>query len=108
MSSSFYVEVAALLIMAAGAAYWLQAMGSKERARDAARRACERDQVQFLDDTVALTKVRLRRGESGGIVFYREFRFEFTSDGVYRYPGEVMMLGTRVLRCSLSPYRDWQ
>jgi len=109
MSTSFYIEVAALLAMVAAAAYWFQAMGSKERARDAARRACERDQVQFLDDTVALTKLRLRRGEAGGIVFYREFRFEFTSDGVYRYPGEVTMMGARVLRCSLAPYRTtWQ
>ena len=108
MSTSFYLEVAALLAMAAAAGYWLQAMGSKDRARAAARSVCERDQVQFLDDTVALAKLRLRRGEHGGIVFYREVRFEFTSDGAYRYPGMVTMLGARVLQCSLAPYRTWQ
>ncbi|MHB8534155.1 MAG: DUF3301 domain-containing protein [Sulfuricaulis sp.] len=106
MSTSFYFEVATLLIMAAAAGYWLQAMGSKERARAAARTACERDQVQFLDDTVALVKLRLRRNERGRIVFYREFRFEFTSDGAYRYPGTVTLMGARVVQCSLGPYRD--
>ena len=108
MPTSFYLEVAALLIMAAAAGYWLQAMGSKDRARAAARSACERDQVQFLDDSVALVKLRLRRGEHGGIVIYSEFSFEFTSDGAYRYPGLVTLMGARVLQCTLGPYRDWQ
>jgi hypothetical protein len=99
------VEIVVLFGLLALAGYGFAALRNKELARAAGQRACEQADVQFLDDTVELTKLRLRRGESGGLTWYREYRFEFTNDSAYRYRGQVTMLGRRVLRSTLEPYR---
>lgn len=99
------VEILVLFGLLALAGYWFTALRNKELARAAGQRTCEQADVQFLDDTVELRKLRLRRGESGGLVFYREYRFEFTNDGAQRYRGEITMLGRRVLRSTLEPFR---
>ena len=73
--------------------YWLDSMRVKEIARRAGRRACEQDHVMFLDDTVVLRKLRLRRNRSGHLVAWRRYDFEFTSDGSCRYRGNIEMTG---------------
>lgn len=82
--------------------FWLDGLRCKEIARAAGRHASEQAQVQFLDDTVELTKLRLRRGAQGRLVWYREYRFEFTRNGDYRIPGTIRMLGQRLTRLDLS------
>jgi hypothetical protein len=99
------VEILVLFGLVALAGYWFAALRNKELARAAGQRTCEQANVQFLDDTVELRKLRLRRGESGGLVLYREYRFEFTNDGAHRCRGEITMLGPRVLRLTLEPFR---
>ncbi len=85
--------------------YWLDAMRTKELARQAGRAACERDQLAFLDDTVVLQKIRLRRNQSGALVVWRGYDFEFSSDGSSRYKGSIDMLGKDVSRLFLEPHR---
>jgi hypothetical protein len=99
------IEILVLFGFLVLAGYWFAALRNKELARAAGQRACEQADVQFLDDTVELTRLRLRRGESGGLSLYREYRFEFTSDSTQRYHGQIMMLGPRVLRLTLEPFR---
>lgn len=96
------LEAGGLLGLAAAAGYWLEAMRSKELAREAGKRACRAADVQFLDDTVQLTRVRLRRDARGRLAFRREYRFEFTPDGVTRERGAVTLHGRRVLRLVLT------
>ncbi|UCH52839.1 MAG: DUF3301 domain-containing protein [Pseudomonadota bacterium] len=104
MISSFY-EVIAILALLAATGYWMAAIRSKEIARAAGRGACERAGVQFLDDTVELTRLRLRRDRVGRMAIYREYRFEFTSDGASRCRGELATSGNRVIRLTMEPYR---
>jgi hypothetical protein len=99
-------EVVALLALLAATAYWMAAIRSKEIARAAGRQACERAEVQFLDDTVELTRLRLRRDRDGRLAVFRQYRFEFTSDGATRYRGELAMAGRRVTQLTMEPYRD--
>lgn len=99
------VEILVLFGFLALAGYSFSALRNKELARAAGQRACEQADVQFLDDTVELTKLRLRRSEGGALVLYREYRFEFTNDSAHRYRGEITMLGRRVLRVTLEPFR---
>lgn len=101
-----FTEVFILVFVLGGAGYWYDAMRAKERAREAGRRRCDAAGVSFLDDTVSLTRLRLRRGEEGGTQLYREFRFEFASDGSARYGGQVALLGARVLSVEMEPYRE--
>jgi hypothetical protein len=85
--------------------YWWDTMQSKEAARAAGKHACNNAQVQFLDDTVALKNLWLRRGENGWWQVRRRFVFEFTSDGSCRYQGRIIVNGKRVSEVEMDPYR---
>ncbi|MBI1422857.1 MAG: DUF3301 domain-containing protein [Gammaproteobacteria bacterium] len=84
---------------------WWDGLGAKEVARENCKRVCRERDVLFLDDTVALARLRLRRGSDGNLRVYRRFHFEFTSDGEQRYQGYVDMLGNRVLHTEMEAYR---
>lgn len=97
------LDVITLFAVAVAGGYWFAATRAREIARRVGRRACEQADVQFLDDTVELTRVRLRRDERGQIVVYREYRFEFSHDGTDRNHGALAMLGRRVVSLKLAP-----
>ena len=96
------LDIAFLLALAGLLWYWLGAMRCKEIARAAGRHASQEAQAQFLDDTVELTKLRLRRDAHGRLAWHREYRLEFTRDGAYRIRGALTMLGQRVLSLDMS------
>ena len=93
-----------LLIMIGGIAYWLDAIRSKELAREAGRNACKKYELIFLDDSVVIKKVRLRRNTAGSMKLYREYQFEFSSDGAYRYKGDISMIGKYVKNINMDAY----
>ncbi len=97
------LDLVAFLSFAALAWYWVDALRAKETARAAGLRACQQAEAQFLDDTVELTKLRLRRDARGQLAVYREYRFDFTRNHDYRLHGEMAMLGRRVVRLVLEP-----
>ena len=94
-----------ILLISAVIWYWLDGMKAKEIARQRGHDACTEANVVFLDDTVAISKVRLKRNPMGQMSWNREFIFEFTSDGEYRYHGEITMLGKRILNVNMDAYR---
>lgn len=98
-------EIASLLLLAAAAWFWQQALRSKEIARAAGKTACDRSGVQFLDDTVELTQLRWRRDADGVLRVYRRYRFEFAADGSRRWRGELALLGAKVLFVEMEPFR---
>lgn len=100
-----YDDFFLLLALVTAALYWWNAMRSKELARSFGRRTCDREGLQFLDDTVVLTRVRPRRNRGGQWVFQREYRFEFASDGGRRYDGHLILLGNQLQQITLEPYR---
>lgn len=89
-------ELLALLVFAALVWFWLDGMTAREIAVNAARNACQSDGLQFLDDTVAFARLRLRRNAHGQLVPLRTYRFEFSDSGDNRLRGTVEMLGRRV------------
>lgn len=97
------LDVITLFALAVAGGYWFAATRAREIARHAGRRACAQAEVQFLDDTVELTRLRLRRDERGQIVLYREYRFEFSYDNTDRHRGALAMLGSRVVSLRLAP-----
>ena len=94
-----------ILLLAAVAAYWWSTMQSKELAKNAGRRVCDRYNVQFLDETVELKKQWLRRNEQGKLEFCRLFFFEFATDGAERYQGRIIVLGKQVSDVEMDAYR---
>ena len=96
------LDIVVLLGLGALLWFWLDGLRCKEIARAAGRHASTQAQAQFLDDTVELTKLRLRRSTEGRLAWHREYRFEFTRDGDYRIPGAITMLGQRVVYLDMT------
>lgn len=97
-----------LLLGAFGGAgwYWYAGMQAREQAIAVGRRSCSDANVQFLDESVALSRTRFARNSSGQLQFQRDYRFEFSDTGNNRRPGVVRMLGDRVEWISLDG--EWQ
>ncbi len=89
-------ELIFVALLAALGWFWLNSMTSRETAVAAARRGCAADQVQLLDDTVALASLRLARNDHGQLVLRRGYRFEYSDTGDNRREGMVTLLGSRV------------
>ena len=97
-------EAAAIVLIAAGTFLWLDSLRARERALRAGRAACERYDLQFLDDTVAFTRIRLRRDAEGRIRIARTYAFEFSDTGNNRRYGAIVMLGGELEDVQLEPY----
>jgi hypothetical protein len=97
-------ETALLLAVAAIAWLWWDANRAREIARAAARSACQRVGVQFLDETVAHRRLRLARDGHGRLVVVREFGFEFTVHGDRRHHGRVSLHSGRIESVELEPF----
>jgi len=98
-------EMIILLLFIAAIWFWLDGIHVRDIASQAARKSCSEQGVAYLDDTVEITRTRLKRDSSGKLHFYREYRFEFSSDGSQRYRGEMTVFGKHVSNVILEPHR---
>jgi hypothetical protein len=98
-------EWLALLLIVVGVLLWADSLKARERAVQAGRSACERYQLQFLDDTVSFARIRLARDEEGQLKISRTYTFEFSDTGNNRRHGAIVMLGGDVADMHLEPYR---
>ena len=99
MSNSFNEAVLALLVLGFLALWWHTSVQSRELARELARKFCQRQGWQLLDQTVALASMRPRRNGDRWRM-WRRYRFEFSPDGGRRRCGEVALIGHRLDRIS--------
>ncbi len=97
-------ELWALLALAALAWFWYDSLRARERAVTLGRTACERDRLQFLDDTVECVRTRPARDSCGRMVLRRIYRFEFSDNGNNRRVGIIVMLGTQVESLTMEPF----
>lgn len=97
-------ELITLIIIVTLVLYWLDSIRAKELATKHSSQACKKVLVEFLDDTVMIQKVRLRRNSQGQLLIYREYQFEFTSTGEYRYKGMTRLLGSYLIDIEMEPY----
>ncbi|MCI4566975.1 DUF3301 domain-containing protein [Lysobacter sp. CFH 32150] len=87
-----------LMIVAAMAfAFWSAGRAAAERAEHLGRDACRAAGVQWLDQTVHASGLRLHRGEDGRLGFERSFRFEYSYDGSDRHIGKLVLRGERLV-----------
>ena len=97
-------ETAAIVLIVAGILLWLDSLRARERAVTAGRSACERYELQFLDDTVSFARLRLARDGEGQLRIARTYTFEFSDTGNNRRHGAIVMLGAEVQDLHLEPY----
>ena len=98
-------EGVAIVVIAAGLLFWADSLKARERALQAGRSACQRYDLQFLDDTVSFTRLRLARDEDGQLRIARTYTFEFSDTGNNRRHGAIVMLGGELQDMQLEPYR---
>jgi len=72
--------------------FWLDSLRAREIALGICRAACEQRDLQFLDQAVALRRLRLAWGREG-VRLRRVYRFDFSEEGVGRRSGYLVMRG---------------
>ena len=97
-------EAVALVAVIGAALLWLDSLRAREQAVRAGRSACERYQLQFLDDTVSFARMRLARNDDGELRIARTYTFEFSETGNTRRQGAIVMLGHEPADVTLDPY----
>lgn len=97
-------EIFAVVLLAGLAWFWFDSLSARESAVRAARLACVADDVQLLDDTVALAALGVQRNDEGRPVLRRIYRFEFSDTGNNRLLGSVTLLGASVQALYLAPH----
>ena len=97
-------EAAAIVLIIAGIAFWIDSLRARERALDAGRGACKRYGVQLLDETVQFARLRFARNDEGRLRLRRTYTFEFTDNGNNRRHGAIVMLGAQLQDMQLEPY----
>ena len=98
-------ETRALAGIAAAGWFWYDSMRARERAVHAGRAACDREGLQFLDETVLCTRTRPTRDADGRVTLRRVYAFEFSDDGRCRRGGRIVMVGARLESLELEPFR---
>lgn len=99
------MELMIIILLVASLLYWLDSIRAKEVATEQAKKSCKKVLLEFLDDTVLIKKVRLRRNTRGQLSIYREYEFEFSSTGEYRYKGQIRLLGNYLIDVVMEPYK---
>jgi len=98
-------DILILVIVGLGGWFAVDTLRAREAATHVAKAACNRNGLQFLDDTVHGNRIRVARDPNGLTRLRRTFLFEFSDDGVTRRTGSVVMLGAQVESVQLEPYR---
>lgn len=76
--------------------YFLSAIRVRELALQAVARSAKQDDYQLLDQSVHIRRVSLSRDNGGRWRVWRQYRFDYSYDGVNRRQGHVIMLGRKL------------
>ena len=76
--------------------FFLSSIRVRELAVAAVQRASQQDDFQLLDQSVHVQKVSMSRDERGSWCLWRQYRFDYSYDGVERRQGHVIMLGKKM------------
>ncbi len=77
----------------------------REHALTHALKYCSEQNIQLLDENVAIKRIWFKRDKNGYWRFWLLMGFEFSSTGEERYKAKIIMLGGRVVNIILPPYR---
>ncbi len=89
-------EVFTLFVFGGLCLYFLAAIRIRELALQHVGRASQRDDFQLLDQSVHIQRLSLSRDPLGRWRVWRQYRFDYSFDGVQRRQGHVIMLGKKL------------
>ena len=97
------LELVGLILLGALAWLWYDSIHVRDIGVRAAKRACQADDLQLLDDTVAISSVSLARDDDGRLCLRRAYGFDYSDTGDNRRRGSLVMLGDQVLLVNTGP-----
>ncbi|ATE62507.1 DUF3301 domain-containing protein [Thauera sinica] len=100
-----FPELLALLALGLLVWFWFDSLQAREAGVAAARVACRREGLQFLDETVVGRGLRPVRDEDGRLVLQRAFEFEYSRSGYDRFHGSVVLRGRDVVLLDVGAWR---
>jgi len=89
-------EILAMLAVGAVGLHFFAATRVRELALQQVARASERDDFQLLDQSVHIQRISLSRDAQGRWRVWRQYRFDYSLDGMERRQGHVIMLGKQM------------
>ena len=95
-------DLIVLLALGLMCLYFLAASRVRELAVQAVGHASRRDDFQLLDQSVHIQRMSLSRDETGRWRMWRQYRFDYSFDGVERRQGFVIMLGKQLQSIVMS------
>lgn len=106
MTGNALLDLILIAIPVLAVRLWWTGSRARELAIAHARKACQQQQVQLLDQTAGLARARLKRDAAGAYCLEREYRFEFTDQGQFRDSASVTLLGHRLKKIHFPYTRD--
>lgn len=95
----------ALLMLAALVGAWIwRGLGLRDQALMLVRQHCKQADVQLLDESIVLNRLRIARNQAGRIGIVRSYGFEFTVTGERRYRGSIRLHRGRLQGIELAPH----
>lgn len=92
------------LIPIALATFWWMSFRANEMILKKVKQHCHSLELQLLDQTVSLHKIKLKKLSSGLFALQRIYHFEFTITGDERYQAKAILTGRRMIQYELPPY----
>lgn len=89
-------EILVVFLFGALCLYFLDAIRVRELAVKAVQVAGNRDDFQLLDQSVHIHRLSLSRDNTGRWRIWRQYRFDYSFDGLQREQGFVIMLGKQL------------
>ena len=89
-------EIIAVFAFGLVCLHFLGSIRVRELAVQAVGRTSRQDDFQLLDQTVHIRRMSLSRDGTGRWRIWRQYRFDYTYDGVERRQGFVIMLGKQL------------
>lgn len=86
----------ALAVLALLLWFWVDSMHAREEALRRCTILCREMDVQLLDQTVRMVRLRLARDDRGRIRVRRFYVYDFSTDGANRWHGIAILLGQRL------------
>ena len=90
-------------VLAAIAVFWHSSLAARELANRVALETCTHANVQMLDGTVAIHRLRVVRTGDAPLAWHRTYVFDYTADGYSRQRGFVVLTGDTVDTVGLGP-----
>lgn len=98
------MEIFLLITTVLAAWFWLDSISVRETAVTTGRDLADRCSLQLLDETVACSKLRLRRNPRGHVQLLRTYEFELSASGAERLSCHLVLLGKQLQSWHIPPY----